>query len=511
MTGSPTAPTPATGDNSTLVATTAWVRSAFTTVLNAACTAAPNTCSTFFGYANIVWFGAVPDNTTAHAAVNATAIQDAINTNLPALAPYSTSGGYNIGTNSFTINSGQKFSCTGIRRVTVFGQGSTVALINSVGPTAILTGCNFNMTGASAGSRAITFNTASGAVVHVRLRHIGCQYTYQCWGDNGTNTVSYLTVTDSYTEETLGGPQYSVSNSNGFVTLRDLSCNFTAPVSSAPTDWGCGSFSNFIGLLMGGHNIATGHGTGTASFFSVYAWSFSGTSMWNAGVISADNTTGSGVNLTGMQYLWSSGVLEGTLNLGYQVQLNLVHDFTISSLICDGANTVTGAVGASSACVISNSYNGSIAQTWADNATGNNVDVNGSQSGITFGELTSKGATGYGFALADSADYIKVLGGYLSGNGGTVDNTSTGTHNVITNLGGYNPVGASTITVGASPFTYTAGLSPESVYITGGTVSGVTVGGVTACAASPCSLSLGPNESAVVTYTGTPTMVKSVH
>lgn len=75
---------------------------------------------------------------------------------------------------------------------------------------------------------------------------------------------------------------------------------------------------------------------------------------------------------------------------------------------------------------------------------------------------------------------------------------------------GYNPVGQSSISVTASPFTYTAGNSPEDVYITGGTVSGVVKGSTTLAGASPAAIHLEPNQSITVTYSVLPTMVKDV-
>jgi hypothetical protein len=92
---------------------------------------------------------------------------------------------------------------------------------------------------------------------------------------------------------------------------------------------------------------------------------------------------------------------------------------------------------------------------------------------------------------------------------GSISNAST--TSVIIDNPGYNPVGISSITVTASPMTYTAGASPETVYINGGSVSGVTRGGITVCAASPCQVTLPPNKSMVVTYSSAPTMVKDVN
>jgi hypothetical protein len=94
--------------------------------------------------------------------------------------------------------------------------------------------------------------------------------------------------------------------------------------------------------------------------------------------------------------------------------------------------------------------------------------------------------------------------------GGILKGTLTGTHNEIRNVTGYNPVGQAAITVGASPFTYTAGSSPETVYISGGTVSNIKVGSTTVGTASPMQLTLAPNQAITVTYTVAPAMVKDV-
>lgn len=75
---------------------------------------------------------------------------------------------------------------------------------------------------------------------------------------------------------------------------------------------------------------------------------------------------------------------------------------------------------------------------------------------------------------------------------------------------GYNPVGISAITVGASPFTYTAGPSSEMIYITGGTVSLIKRGATTVAAASPAQALLPPGGTLQVTYTVAPTMIKDI-
>ena len=94
-----------------------------------------------------------------------------------------------------------------------------------------------------------------------------------------------------------------------------------------------------------------------------------------------------------------------------------------------------------------------------------------------------------------------------------ISNSSSAATIVIHDNPGYNPVGGSVVTPGGSPWTYTAGPSPETHYISGGTLSSLIVGGV-GIGYNPASLNtiqLGPNESYSVTYSVVPTVHKSVH
>ena len=92
-------------------------------------------------------------------------------------------------------------------------------------------------------------------------------------------------------------------------------------------------------------------------------------------------------------------------------------------------------------------------------------------------------------------------------------NSSTAT-TIKDNLG-YNPVGASTISTGGSPYTYTAGASPETVYLAATTITNITQGGNSilpaALGATDFTLELGPLEAAIITYTGTLVAKKMVH
>lgn len=116
---------------------------------------------------------------------------------------------------------------------------------------------------------------------------------------------------------------------------------------------------------------------------------------------------------------------------------------------------------------------------------------------------------------AGTGDYVLISNNQLQGSGGGgVTYLGTGTHNWIIDNPGYNPVGVTSGTYApATTATYTAGPSPETHYLTAGTVTAVKVpaGGSTACSATPCVVSLGPNETFSVTYTGAPTDTKSIH
>jgi hypothetical protein len=66
------------------------------------------------------------------------------------------------------------------------------------------------------------------------------------------------------------------------------------------------------------------------------------------------------------------------------------------------------------------------------------------------------------------------------------------------------------VTVGASPFTYTAGRRPEYISIFGGTVSQIALGANAIAFASDRDVTLAPNQSVTVTYSSIPFMVKNI-
>ncbi len=81
---------------------------------------------------------------------------------------------------------------------------------------------------------------------------------------------------------------------------------------------------------------------------------------------------------------------------------------------------------------------------------------------------------------------------------------------IIRSNTGHNPLGQSSIIPNKSPFTYTAGNSPEDIYINGGVVSGVSIDSTELFTASPCTLHLEPNQTLTINYTAKPKIIKSV-
>lgn len=115
----------------------------------------------------------------------------------------------------------------------------------------------------------------------------------------------------------------------------------------------------------------------------------------------------------------------------------------------------------------------------------------------------------YGIYIEGGAgNNYQVTDNDLRGNTTTpLSNAATGTARVVANNLGHNPGGTADVTVGASPWTYTAGAGYETLYVRGGTVSSVTVEGVTAFASTNVSVRLAPGKSAVVTYSAAPSAV----
>lgn len=109
------------------------------------------------------------------------------------------------------------------------------------------------------------------------------------------------------------------------------------------------------------------------------------------------------------------------------------------------------------------------------------------------------------------SDFNIVIGNQLTaGLTGTIQSDGGGTgSNVWKSNVGFNPQGGQSISVTASPFTYTnADSQTEAIYISAGTVSNVSKNSLTIFTSTNCTVVLEPGESVVVTYSSTPTMIK---
>jgi hypothetical protein len=120
---------------------------------------------------------------------------------------------------------------------------------------------------------------------------------------------------------------------------------------------------------------------------------------------------------------------------------------------------------------------------------------------------------------AGPSDYLEIENNkFLSSTTIAGAGAVTGTHNLILNNIGYNPVGVSSPAV-TSGATYTNGASPETCYLRASTsVTGVYIPAFpgtnivgAGVAGIPVTFDLGPNETWEPTFTGTGTLVCSVH
>jgi hypothetical protein len=233
----------------------------------------------------------------------------------------------------------------------------------------------------------------------------------------------------------------------------------------------------------------------------------------------------------------TNGIADAGSETGALVQLSVTNSQFNPGAVSNGNGIVTAtAIGsvqiANSMFVIGGPSQSAITLSQAKHFAIANNEIQGigstASNGIVIGTTMSNspgiiagndifGFTGAasGIWLQAASALVNVYGNVFAAN--TTNITSAGTNNVIVNNLGYNPVGPASITVGASPFTYTAGPSPETIYVWGGTVSQINVdkngGSLTTIAASQsnCSFDLGPFEQIKVTYSATPSMNKMVH
>lgn len=152
------------------------------------------------------------------------------------------------------------------------------------------------------------------------------------------------------------------------------------------------------------------------------------------------------------------------------------------------------------------------------NSNGKCVSITGANSfTVADNKLDSGGGTSIGLAITVGNTNGNIHDNRFHTLGTAISGVGTGTNIVIHDNPGYNPVGAAAVTPGVSPYTYTNGPSPATLYIAASTsITAITVGGVSILPAATAAnanmtLELGPNEATVITYTGTLTAKNMVH
>lgn len=135
------------------------------------------------------------------------------------------------------------------------------------------------------------------------------------------------------------------------------------------------------------------------------------------------------------------------------------------------------------------------------------------QGNTAFDNLTGKQKYGFSIASGITVTNAQIVDNNLRNNASSALNlVGTLASSWVSGNIGYNPIGASAVTPGASPWTYTAGNTPEVLYLEGGTVSNVTKNGISLATAlsatSSLAVPLDPGEAVIVTYTVAPTANK---
>ncbi|MDG4894615.1 hypothetical protein P9272_13640 [Mesorhizobium sp. WSM4976] len=471
----------------------------------------------FSGAVDLRWWGAVADGDIANAAANASALNAALGTGKKVSIPYSAAG-YHFGTNQITVASGQFIE--GESKVLLKSTAAT-SLFKLTGTTTAYSGISnvaIDMAGAGGSSTAIRFATATASVARVRLGAIKFTNCVEAIGDevHASNFISDVLVEDVLCQQTLGRQVYN-RRSNGFIVFRDFIIDHTQ--NPALVSFESARFENFAGLELARFD-ALGYGTGAPAYNAgapaiVLAGNgATGVALWLDRVF-ADTVIGDGILVQNSQYVFATAI-ESSLARGHALTLNNVVNAVLSNPIANGATGQTGAAAGADGLRVLNSSDVTISNLLAVNNTGSGLNISMTNRSVTTG-LVSKANT-FGLAIQGAAGSNIVSGGTISGNATPVSNTATGGNNVIKDIAGYNPVGAAALAPAASPWTYTAGSSPETLYFSAATsVTAVTQSaGVSILPAAlganvPFAAQLGPNEAIVITYTGALTAKKMVH
>jgi hypothetical protein len=476
---------------------------------------------------NIIWLGAIADGSTAYsstnATTNATALTTALATGSCAFIPYNVNGYSFIG-NTIALATSQ--CILGENQVLLKSQPATngyfihVTAFEVLAAPAIIQNVAIDMTGAGTTSTAIRFATASGTVAGVQISQLLCTNTVECIGDEvpAVNGVVDLKLYDIRMLKTLGRQIY-IRRSRGFIWLDTIRIDQTAGAGQAATPtWASAQFDDIIGLEINRFDsvgpVTTTYQSG-ATGLVINGAGGGAASVWLNRIL-VDSSSGNGITISAISLL-NANWIESYANLGNALILSNVATSQLSNVFIVGGVGLTGAASANGfSCT--NCTNIAVSNLLTQSNTGAGVIVSGTSDGLTINGLFAISNTSFAINLLNAVDNIVITNGKMSGNGGTFSN-STGTHNVIENIVGYNPVGVTAAaTMGASPTTITAGPTPETHYVRQSatntatcTQNGQQVAALSN-AATFYTIDLGPNESYACTWATTaPTYTKFVH
>lgn len=295
---------------------------------------------------------------------------------------------------------------------------------------------------------------------------------------NATSSISQLFLGNGVGNQALAGVQIlnaavtQLTNCDFFKMGNSLYClpNVSATVGATFCD-NCFFDTSTNGAVLDGS--AAGSQVSTADF--VECW-FSGNTSYGARL----RGTVKGVGFTACHFATNGAD-------GLYLETSTVQDVIVSA--CKAyANTSSGIhVGANvNLFALLGNTCGPYAGTGGNGAFGIQIDA----------------GTGNNYRMCDNDCHGNTAGGF--------SNSATGTTCLVSDNIGNSLSATSAITVTASPFTYTAGASPETVYLNTGTVSLVTVEGVGIFQQTNCTVRLRPKQSVVVTYSVAPGMAKTI-
>ena len=479
----------------------------------------------YAGGVNVKWFGATGNGTTndtlaIQAAINAVSASGASRIDFPA-GTYLASG--------LTISTANNIALEGVCQgneaaggVTLLSASQTANLLTVTG----LSGIYLNR---------ISFNSTTTMTAGNFVEFSGCN---QCGIDNfsmtnGYNPLNVVNTSAFWSRHgeirnfngngvSLGG-----SNTNGSadcyfddIIMDQDNSNYT-PSSGFLVTNSAGSFNlTNSDILHCNDGLLVIPGTGQiVSWIYMTNVYFDTTNFTNAGgngIRIAPSGTGivNGLTLadvwtsTGTIGLYAVGTSTATISDIQITNHRALNNYSQGMYFdyCDHISIVNPAVSGNSQAVPGTS-----------GAPGINIGANCKSISITggyCGKAETYGVTqSYGILVASGfTGNLTIQGVNLNGNAssGFINGGSPAAGSVVKDCPGWNPLGPATISVGASPFYYTASsLCEETISIYGGTgvVSSLNSGSFVLANASPASVTLRPGQQLGVSYSTAPTMI----